>query len=60
MHSSKQKASADEEDGPPVIWDHARDMSVGGRLMDDKDRSKLIADAKGLGERFGKGKSSFL
>ncbi|KLO17585.1 hypothetical protein SCHPADRAFT_846354 [Schizopora paradoxa] len=60
MHSAKQKASADEDDGPPVIWDHARDMSVGGRLMDDKDRSKLIADAKGLGERFGKGKSSFL
>ncbi len=60
MHSAKTKASAVEDDGPPVIWDHTRDMSVGGRLLDDKERGKLITDAKGLEDRFGRGKSSFL
>ncbi|KAG2340302.1 hypothetical protein BDR05DRAFT_890106 [Suillus weaverae] len=44
-----------------VIWDHERDMSLGGRLMDDKQRQKLLRDAKGLGERFGSGRGgSFL
>jgi hypothetical protein len=32
-----------------VIWDHARDMSLGGRLMDDKKRQGLVRDAKNLG-----------
>jgi hypothetical protein len=32
-------------------------MSLGGRLMDDKQRQKLLRDAKGLGDRFGTGKS---
>ena len=60
MHkkSSKSKSKDKEkDDGPPVIWDHTRDMSVGGRLMDEKSRNKLISDARGLGERFGSGKS---
>jgi len=47
----------DKESEPSVIWDHARDMSLGGRLMDDKQRQKLLRDAKGLGERFGSGRS---
>ncbi|KAG2135135.1 hypothetical protein DEU56DRAFT_399943 [Suillus clintonianus] len=42
---------------PSVIWDHERDMSLGGRLMDDKQRQKMLRDAKGLGERFGSGRS---
>ncbi|KAG1741878.1 uncharacterized protein EDB91DRAFT_1026366, partial [Suillus paluster] len=42
---------------PSVIWDHERDMSLGGRLMDDKQRKKMLLDAKGLGERFGSGRS---
>lgn len=46
---------------PSVIWDHERDMSLGGRLMDDKQRQKMLRDAKGLGERFGSGRNgSFL
>lgn len=30
---------------------------MGGRLMDDGKRNKLIREAKGLGERFGTGTS---
>lgn len=56
MHKSKSK-DKDKEDGPPVIWDHARDMSMGGRLMDEGQRSKMINDARALDDRFGKGKS---
>lgn len=47
----------DTDEPPPVIWDHSRDMSLGGRLMDDQQRQKLLRDAKGLGDRFGTGKS---
>jgi len=39
------------------IWDRDRDMSLGGRLMDDASRAKMIKDAKSLGDRFGSGKS---
>ena len=39
------------------IWDHARDMGLGGRLMDDDKRSKMLKEAKGLGDRFGSGTS---
>ncbi|KAF9261537.1 hypothetical protein L218DRAFT_869710 [Marasmius fiardii PR-910] len=38
------------------IWDHSRDMALGGRLMDDSSRNKMIRDAKGLGDRFSTGK----
>ncbi|KAI0662363.1 hypothetical protein C8Q70DRAFT_957809 [Cubamyces menziesii] len=55
-----EKARNGEEDEPPVIWDHGRDMALGGRLMDDKTRDKFIREARGLGDRFGSGKSSFL
>ena len=55
----KRKKDAPEE--PTVIWDHARDMAVGGRLMDEKDRRRIIQDAKGLSDRFGASKGgSFL
>ncbi|KAI5115560.1 hypothetical protein M0805_006259, partial [Coniferiporia weirii] len=53
----KGGGSKDDAEGqPPGIWDHARDMATGGRLMDEKQRSKLIADARSLGDRFGSGK----
>ncbi|KAH8101416.1 hypothetical protein BXZ70DRAFT_933003 [Cristinia sonorae] len=55
QHSSKTKE--DTPEGPPVIWEHSRDMALGGRLMDDKSREKMIKDARGLGDRFGTGKS---
>jgi hypothetical protein len=32
-------------------------MSLGGRLMDEKTRSKIVNDARSLGDRFGTGKS---
>jgi len=55
----KRKKEAQEE--PAGIWDHSRDMAVGGRLMDEKDRRRAIQDAKGLSDRFGAGKGgSFL
>ncbi|TFY68019.1 hypothetical protein EVG20_g3714 [Dentipellis fragilis] len=47
----------DTEEEPVGIWDHSRDMSLGGRLMDDKDRRKMIQDARGLSDRFGSGRS---
>ncbi|TFK47984.1 hypothetical protein OE88DRAFT_1611754, partial [Heliocybe sulcata] len=56
-HAEDEKSSKPTDDEPPVIWDHARDMSLGGRLMDDKKRSQIINDAKGLGDRFGSGRS---
>jgi len=55
----KRKKEAQEE--PAGIWDHSRDMALGGRLMDEKDRHRAIQDAKGLSDRFGAGKGgSFL
>ena len=47
----------DDKDEPPAFWDHSRDMALGGRLMDDKSRNKFIQEARGLGDRFGSGKS---
>ncbi|GAA5940664.1 GPALPP motifs-containing protein 1 [Sporobolomyces koalae] len=53
--SSKSKSSKKNEAGPeePTGWDRERDMSIGGRLMDDGKRKQMIKDAKGLGGRFG-------
>lgn len=48
--------SAPTDETPSAIWDHGRDMAVGGRLMDDSSRSKMLKDAKGLGDRFSSGK----
>ncbi|PSR82983.1 hypothetical protein PHLCEN_2v5953 [Hermanssonia centrifuga] len=53
----ESKNQGEEDEGPPVIWEHSRDMALGGRLMDDKTRNKFIQEAKGLGDRFGTGKS---
>ncbi|KAI5992172.1 hypothetical protein EDD15DRAFT_1039963 [Pisolithus albus] len=52
---AQKKRDVDEE--PAAIWDHSRDMSVGGRLMDDKQRKQMLREARGLGDRFGTGKS---
>jgi hypothetical protein len=49
------RKAKDPNEEPSGLWDHARDMSTGGRLMDERDRRKLINDAKGLSERFGAG-----
>lgn len=46
-----------EEDVDNKIWDHGRDMSLGGRLMDDKNRDRILKEARGLGDRFGAGKA---
>jgi len=54
---SHRKKTEDEAPPPPGIWDHARDMSLGGRLMDEKDRRKMVQDARGLADRFGSGRS---
>lgn len=59
QEETKRKKEAQEESAG--IWDHSRDMAVGGRLMDEKDRRRVIKDAKGLSDRFGAGKGgSFL
>ncbi|KAJ8703356.1 hypothetical protein PTI98_001983 [Pleurotus ostreatus] len=55
--SSKQ----DDDPKASAIWEHGRDMSLGGRLMDDSTRAKMLKDAKSLGDRFGSGsKGGFL
>jgi hypothetical protein len=54
QHADSEKVDKNEN---PVIWDHARDMGMGGRLMDDQKRSKFIKEARGLGDRFSSGKS---
>ncbi|CEQ42803.1 SPOSA6832_04658 [Sporobolomyces salmonicolor] len=53
--SKSQKADDDDGKGPPGVWDRDRDMSLGGRLMDDGKRRDIIRNAKGLGGRFGGG-----
>lgn len=50
-------AKKPETNEVPGVWDHSRDMGLGGRLMDDEKRSKMLKEAKGLGDRFGSGKS---
>jgi len=58
---AKRKKDVDVLEEPSAIWDHTRDMGVGGRLMDEKDRRRIIQDAKGLSDRFGASKGgSFL
>ena len=52
--SGKAETPKDKDAG---IWDHSRDMSLGGRLMDDTKRNQLVREARGLDSRFGKGKS---
>ena len=52
-----EKKRQGDEDEPPAFWDHGRDMAVGGKLLDDKSRNKFISEARGLGDRFGSGKS---
>ncbi|KAF8060770.1 hypothetical protein FPV67DRAFT_1673615 [Lyophyllum atratum] len=62
QHEASGKIEASKEKEKDAgIWDHSRDMSLGGRLMDDSKRTKLIREAQGLGDRFGAAKSgSFL
>jgi hypothetical protein len=57
VEQHKESLKVVEEKEPPVIWDHARDMAVGGRLMDDDKRGKMLREAKGLGDRFDSGRS---
>ncbi|KAI6000922.1 hypothetical protein EDC04DRAFT_2871970 [Pisolithus marmoratus] len=56
MEREAQKKGDDNEE-PAAIWDHSRDMSVGGRLMDEKQRKQMLREARALGDRFGTGKS---
>ncbi|KAF5373541.1 hypothetical protein D9758_000843 [Tetrapyrgos nigripes] len=56
-HTKSLKSKPEDDPKANVIWDHGRDMALGGRLMDDGSRNKMIKDAKGLGERFSSGRS---
>ncbi|KAJ7019498.1 hypothetical protein C8F04DRAFT_997618 [Mycena alexandri] len=55
MHARAGKG--DEKDEKKGIWDRDRDMALSGRLMDDDKRNKMLKEAKGLGDRFGTGKT---
>ncbi|WWC73289.1 uncharacterized protein I206_107255 [Kwoniella pini CBS 10737] len=57
QHASKLSKKKKGDDDAPAIWDHDRDMGVTGRLLTDNERQKKIKDARGLGDRFGHGKS---
>jgi hypothetical protein len=54
-HSKTNKAKNKDEKDVPGIWDRDRDMSIGGRLMDDSKRADVVKNAKELGGRFGGG-----
>ncbi|KAK8843469.1 hypothetical protein IAR55_007126 [Kwoniella newhampshirensis] len=58
-HAAKlsQKKKEGNEDEAPGIWDHDRDMGITGRLLSEQERKAKIKDARGLGDRFGHGKS---
>ncbi|GAA5876850.1 hypothetical protein JCM16303_006308 [Sporobolomyces ruberrimus] len=49
----KGRDGKDKDKEEPTGWDRDRDMSVGGRMIDDGKRKQMIKDAKGLGGRFG-------
>ncbi|GAA6011167.1 hypothetical protein JCM11491_006745 [Sporobolomyces phaffii] len=56
QHDSKKKMQGKGKSDvaeEPQGWDRDRDMSIGGRLIDDGKRKQMIKDAKGLGGRFG-------
>ncbi|PVF97534.1 hypothetical protein CPB86DRAFT_759903 [Serendipita vermifera] len=54
MHQTAQSTDTNKE--PEAYWDRERDMGMGGRVMDQKSRNKMIQDAKSLGDRFGSSK----
>lgn len=59
MHSKAQtaaEAEAERKKEEEGIWDHSRDMALGGKLLDDRTRNKFITEARGLGDRFGSSK----
>ncbi|CBQ73826.1 conserved hypothetical protein [Sporisorium reilianum SRZ2] len=64
--STKSRKEREEEEvrsgkaAAPMIWDRDAALSVGGRLMDEKKRGKMMADANALGDRFGSGSRRFL
>lgn len=41
-----------------MVWDHDAAMSVGGRLMGEKQRMDAIRSAAGLSDRFSGGGST--
>ncbi|TEB30649.1 hypothetical protein FA13DRAFT_1630254 [Coprinellus micaceus] len=57
QHAKTTDGKKDDSEGPPIIWDHSRDMAIGGRLMDDDKRNAMVRESKGLGDRFSSGRS---
>ncbi|TFK71692.1 hypothetical protein BDN72DRAFT_764479 [Pluteus cervinus] len=55
QHSATLAAGPSKKEDP-VIWDHSRDMAIGGRLIDDDKRNQMVREARSLGDRFGSGK----
>jgi hypothetical protein len=54
MHQAAQSTETDK--ATEAYWDRERDLGMGGRIMDQKTRNKMIQDAKSLGDRFGSSK----
>ncbi|KAI6138612.1 hypothetical protein BKA82DRAFT_27213 [Pisolithus tinctorius] len=52
---AQKKRDADE--APAAIWNHLYDLSIRGRLMDEKQKKQKLREARALGDRFGTGKS---
>lgn len=58
VESGKSAAQREKEKKEETIWDRDSMMGSAGKLIGEKDRSKMVKDARGLGGRFGSG--SFL
>lgn len=56
MHAKKHETPQPKTEKDEAIWDHSRDMALSGHLLDEKSRSKIIADSAGLSDRFGSSK----
>jgi len=56
MHAKNEETSQPKSKKDEPLWDHSRDMALSGRLLDEKSRSKIIADSAGLSDRFGSSK----
>jgi Protein of unknown function (DUF3752) len=60
-HRKGDKAAREAQAASKVgAWDWEAAMGAGGKMLDETAKKKAIRDAAGLGDRFGRGSSSYL
>jgi hypothetical protein len=57
MDQHAKTTSGKDKADVPVIWDRDSMLGVKGKLMEEKDRSSLVRDARALNDRFGHSKT---